>query len=56
MALDGQIRILRIPKERNYTVLGNHLLTDRKLSWEARGLLCYPLSRPDDWGSGHTIL
>jgi len=46
---DGRIRILRIPKERNYTVLDNGFLTDERLSWEARGLLGYLLSKPDDW-------
>ena len=44
-----EIRILRVPKERNFTVLDNRLLTDKALSWEARGLLCYLLSKPDDW-------
>jgi hypothetical protein len=49
MGFDGRKRIERIPKERNFTVLDNHLLTEKQLSWEARGLLCYLLSKPDDW-------
>lgn len=32
-----------------YTKISNSLLRDRRLSYEARGLLCELLSRPDDW-------
>lgn len=33
----------------NYTVLDNGLLRDRQLSWGARGMLAYLLSKPDGW-------
>ena len=33
----------------NYTVIRNEPLEDRRLSWKARGLLVYLLSKPDDW-------
>lgn len=34
---------------RNYTALHNAVLSDSRLSWEARGLLAYLLSKPDNW-------
>lgn len=34
---------------KNYTVLSNTTLADERLSWEARGLLAYLLSKPDNW-------
>ncbi len=33
----------------DYTVLSNHLIKDKTLSWQARGLLVYLLSKPDNW-------
>lgn len=33
----------------DYTVLSNHLIKDKELSWQARGLLVYLLSKPDNW-------
>lgn len=33
----------------NYTVLPNAVLNDPRLSWEARGMLAYLLSKPDHW-------
>lgn len=41
--------IIRVPKLTNYTVMSNHHLTDRDLSFKAKGLMSYMLSRPDDW-------
>lgn len=32
-----------------FTIVNNRVLEDRQLSWKARGLLVYLLSRPDDW-------
>ena len=34
---------------RNYSILSNSVLTDSELTWEARGLLAYLLSKPDNW-------
>lgn len=36
------------PKD-NFYVLRNEISGDRKLSWAARGMLIYLLSKPDDW-------
>ena len=41
--------IIRVPKVSNYTVMSNHHLIDRDLSFKAKGLMSYMLSRPDDW-------
>ena len=41
--------IFRIHKTRNYTVMSNRHLNDRRLSYKAIGLLSKMLSLPDDW-------
>jgi len=33
----------------NYVVIRNSLAGDKKLTWEARGMLLYILSKPPDW-------
>ncbi len=33
----------------NYTQIDNDLLSDRSISWKAKGLLCYLLSKPEGW-------
>lgn len=42
-------RIFRIKKEEKYSIISNSVITDSALSWEARGVLIYLLSKPDDW-------
>ena len=39
----------KIEKNQNYTVMSNHHLRDRNLSYKAKGLLSFMLSLPDDW-------
>ena len=41
--------IIRVAKNKNYTVIHNGFLTDSRLSLKAKGLLAYFLSKPDDW-------
>ena len=41
--------VFRINKTKNYTVMSNYHLKDKKLSFKAKGLLSYMLSLPDDW-------
>lgn len=41
--------IIRTSKNRNYTVINNTILRDKRLTWEAKGLAAYLLSQPDDW-------
>ncbi|WP_371496177.1 helix-turn-helix domain-containing protein [Kitasatospora sp. NBC_00374] len=43
------MRVHRSAPERNFTVLPNSVLQDRRLSYTARGLLHDLLSRPDGW-------
>lgn len=35
--------------EKHYTVLGNDIIRDQRLSWRARGILIYLLSMPENW-------
>ena len=41
--------VFRVEKNKNYTVMSNYHLRDRKLSLKARGLLSMILSLPEDW-------
>jgi len=41
--------IVRAPKLEKYFKVLNAVFGDERLSWEARGLLGYLLSKPDDW-------
>lgn len=41
--------IKRAPRAANYSVIDNRLLDNEFLSWGAKGLLCYLLSKPDNW-------
>lgn len=39
----------RIRKDRDYVVIHNDVLLDKRLSWKAKGVLAYLLSKPNDW-------
>jgi len=41
--------IIRVQKNSNYSVMSNVHLQDENLSWKAKGLLSYLLSKPDSW-------
>ena len=41
--------IRRAPRRRQYVIIEQRAVEDGRLSWAARGLLAYLLSRPDDW-------
>jgi hypothetical protein len=41
--------IIRAPRRDRFVVMDQRAVEDDRLSWAARGLLCYLLSRPDDW-------
>lgn len=40
---------IRIKKNKNYSTVYNKPFSNKALSWEARGLLAYLLTKPDDW-------
>lgn len=40
---------IRTHKETNYSVIDNAPINDKSLSWGAKGILVYLLSKPDDW-------
>lgn len=41
--------VIRVNKTKNYTVMSNYHITDKRLSLKAKGLLSVMLSLPDDW-------
>lgn len=41
--------IIRVQKTERYSIISNEVLNDPKLSYKAKGLLCYLLSKPDTW-------
>ena len=41
--------VFRIKKTKDYTIMSNHHLKEKKLSLKAKGLLSLMLSLPDDW-------
>lgn len=41
--------IIRVRKDRNYSVISNIMVEDERLSWAARGILTYLLSKPNSW-------
>lgn len=40
---------IRTRKNKNYTTINNTVLNDAALTWKAKGLAVYLLSKPDDW-------
>lgn len=48
---DKTVRVIRTPhtKDRPFFVMNRKSAQDKRLSWEARGVLAYLLSKPDDW-------
>ena len=40
---------IRVEKTENYSVIANACIEDERLTWQARGLLVYLLSKPNDW-------
>lgn len=49
MATQQQKKIFRRKITKDFVRIQNDILTNDKLSWKAKGLLCFMLSRKDDW-------
>lgn len=41
--------ILKKKTKKNFTIINNEILHDEELSWEAKGVACFLLSKPEDW-------
>lgn len=41
--------IIRVKKDARYFVASNEPFYDKELSWEAKGVMAYLLSKPDNW-------
>lgn len=41
--------IIRVEKNRNYSVIANQALRDERLSFRARGIFAFLMSQPDNW-------
>lgn len=41
--------VIRVDKNKNYTIMSNHHLRDKSLSLKAKGIMSFMLSLPDDW-------
>lgn len=41
--------IIRVKKNNNFVVMDKTPLNDKRLSWKAKGIMAYMLSKPDDW-------
>jgi len=41
--------VVRAPRRHRFVIIDQRAIEDTRLSWAARGLLGYLLSRPDDW-------
>ena len=41
--------IIRAPRRQRFLVVDQRVVEDERLSWAARGVVCYLLSRPGNW-------
>lgn len=47
--MDERKNIIRVEKNRDYTVINNSSLYDERLSWKAKAIHVFMLSKPDNW-------
>jgi len=41
--------VFKVEKNKNFTIMSNYHLQDKRLSLKAKGLLSYMFSLPEDW-------
>lgn len=41
--------VFKVHKKNNYSIISNNAINDDRLSWKARGILIYLLSKPGNW-------
>ena len=44
-----RMAVFKVEKTKNFTIMSNHHLQNKNLSFKAKGLLSYMLSLPEDW-------
>jgi hypothetical protein len=47
--ISPDMSIIRIHKQKNFSIISNTALNDSRLTFKAKGLWAYLLSKPDDW-------
>ena len=47
--MDERKNIVRVEKNKDYTIINNTSLYDDRLSWKAKAIHAFMLSKPDDW-------
>jgi hypothetical protein len=47
--LTSETQFIRTEKLKNYSMIDNSVLQDKRLSWKAKGIMCYILSLPVTW-------
>lgn len=47
--MDDRKNIIRVEKNKDYTVINNTSLCDERLSWKAKAIHVFMLSKPDNW-------
>ena len=40
---------VKVQKSEPFTIIPNEILNSNKISWKAKGILCYLLSKPNNW-------
>ena len=49
MTKESQCNVIRHHRKNNFVILDTEIINNPKLSWKAKGLLTYLLSKPDGW-------
>ena len=47
--MEGNLTIVKTKQNKNFTIMSLITINDNRLSWKAKGLHTYLISRPPDW-------